>query len=320
MTWFDKLKQSFSQKKDKSQYIEGLKKSRDYLSSQMLLLFVDDKSIDDSWFDDILFALVSSDVSVDTASKIINLFKQNLKKSNIQRPSEAKQVLIQTLIEFYGDTPLDVMMALDNPTVILIVGVNGVGKTTSIAKLANKYKSEGLNVGLVAADTFRAGAIDQLRLWAEKVGVHFYSGNYQQDPSSVLVDALRRSKSEGIDILLCDTAGRLTNKTNLMNELSKMFRVMDREIAGAPHAIWLVLDATIGQNGVSQARQFIEATEVGGIILTKLDGSSKGGIVLSIKDELGIKVLFVGLGEKQDDLKSFNPESYFLSLFGENYD
>jgi fused signal recognition particle receptor len=320
MTWLDKFKQTFSNKKDKKQYLEGLKKSRDYLSSQLDELFQPSKIMDDSWLDDILFALVSSDVSIDTASKIIELFKSELRKFSIKTADEAKNVLIQTLIDFYGDTPIDVMMALDDPTVILIVGVNGVGKTTSIAKLANKYKSEGLNVGLVAADTFRAGAIDQLRLWAEKINVKFYHGNYQEDPSSVLVDALRKSKQDKIDILLCDTAGRLTNKTNLMNELAKMFRVMDREISGAPHAIWLVLDATIGQNGINQAKQFIEATEVGGIILTKLDGSSKGGVVLSIKDQLGIKVLFVGLGEKEDDLRSFNPESYFLSLFGDSYD
>jgi len=320
MTWLDKFKETFSIKKDKKQYLEGLKKSRDYLNSQLDDLFKPDKVMDDNWMDDILFALVSSDVSVETASKIIDLFKSELRKYNVSATDEAKNVLIQTLIDFYGDTPIDVMMALDNPTVILIVGVNGVGKTTSIAKLAFKYKSEGLNVGLVAADTFRAGAIDQLRLWSEKVNVKFYHGNYQEDPSSVLVSALRKSKEDQIDILLCDTAGRLTNKTNLMNELSKMFRVMDREISGAPHAIWLVLDATIGQNGINQAKQFIEATEVGGIILTKLDGSSKGGVVLSIKDQLGIKVLFVGLGEKEDDLKSFNPESYFLSLFGDSYD
>lgn len=320
MTWFDKLKQTFSQKKDKSHYIEGLKKSRDHLSSHFANLFIGGRSIDDAWLDDILFALVSADISIDTATKIITLFKTQLQKNQVTSAQDAKSVLIQTLIDFYGDTPLDVMLALDSPTVVLIVGVNGVGKTTSIAKLAYKYQSEGLKVALVAADTFRAGAIDQLRLWSEKINVTFYAGSYQQDPSSVLVDALRRAKIDGIDIVLCDTAGRLTNKTNLMNELAKMFRVMDREITGAPHAIWLVLDATIGQNGINQARQFIEATEVGGIILTKLDGSSKGGIVLSIKDQLGIKVLFVGLGEKQDDLKSFNPESYFLSLFGDNYD
>lgn len=320
MTWLEKFKQSFSNKKDKTQYLDGLKKSRDYLNSQLDDLFKPAKIMDDVWYDDILFALVSSDVSIETASKIIELFKSSLRKLKVESASEAKDVLIQTLIDFYGETPIDVMMALDDPTVVLIVGVNGVGKTTSIAKLAYKYKSEGLNVGLVAADTFRAGAIDQLRLWSEKVDVKFYHGNYQEDPSSVLVDALRKSKQDGIDILLCDTAGRLTNKTNLMNELSKMFRVMDREISGAPHAIWLVLDATIGQNGINQAKQFIEATEVGGIILTKLDGSSKGGVVLSIKDQLGIKVLFVGLGEREDDLKSFNPESYFLSLFGDSYD
>lgn len=320
MAWLDKLKETFSVKKDKIHYLEGLKKSREYLISQLNEIFLNNRIMDDSWFDDILFALVSSDVSIETASKIIELFRKELKKSAVISNIQAKDVLIQTLIEFYGETPIDVMMALEGPTVILIVGVNGVGKTTSIAKLAKKYQSEGLKVGLVAADTFRAGAIDQLRLWSEKVKVTFYHGDYHEDPSSVLVDALRQAKVDNIDILLCDTAGRLTNKSNLMNELAKMFRVMDREISGAPHAIWLVLDATIGQNGINQAKQFIDATEVGGIILTKMDGSSKGGAVLSIKDLLGIKVLFVGLGEKEDDLKPFNPESYFLSLFGDHYD
>lgn len=320
MGFLDKLKATFSVNKDKNAYIEGLKKSRDYLDTQLLDLFAQSRTMDESWFDDILFALVSSDVSIETAGKIIDLFKRALKESKIGDTTLAKEVLVQTLIDFYGETPIDVMMALDGPTVILVVGVNGVGKTTTIAKLSKKYKSEGLNVGLVAADTFRAGAIDQLKLWAQKIDVKCYFGSYQQDPSSVLVDALRQSKADKIDILLCDTAGRLTNKSNLMNELAKMFRVMDREISGAPHAIWLVLDATIGQNGINQAKQFIEATEVGGIILTKLDGSSKGGVVLSIKDQLDVKVLFVGLGEKEDDLKPFNPQSYFLSLFGDHYD
>jgi len=320
MGFLEKLKATFSINKDKNVYIEGLKKSRDHLDIQFLELFSHSRVMNESWFDDILFALVSSDISIETAGKIIDLFKLALKNAHVNECSLAKEILVQTLIDFYGETPIDVMMALEGPTVILVVGVNGVGKTTTIAKLSKKYKSEGLNVGLVAADTFRAGAIDQLKLWADKIDVKCYFGSYQQDPSSVLVDALRQSKLDKIDILLCDTAGRLTNKTNLMSELAKMFRVMDREISGAPHAIWLVLDATIGQNGINQAKQFIEATEVGGIILTKLDGSSKGGVVLSIKDQLDVKVLFVGFGEKEDDLKPFNPQSYFLSLFGDHYD
>ena len=223
--------------------------------------------------------------------------------------------LISILYDFYdesSDEPIKINE--EGPTVILMVGVNGSGKTTTSAKLIQYYKEQGKKVAVAAADTFRAGAIDQIDTWANRLGVPCIKGKMNQDPSSVLVDACRYAKENDVDILICDTAGRLQNKTNLMNELSKMHRVVQREIEGAPQEVWLVLDATTGQNGISQAKVFLEATDVTGIVLTKMDGTAKGGVVLAIRDLLHLPVRFLGLGEKPADLRPFDINAFLMGI------
>ena len=321
MAFLDQLKQTFLKKKDKDAYISGLTKFKKQTDQVFAGLFDSLRTIDDAWYEDVMIALIQSDVSLSTANVIMDALKKEIKQ--LQRPTmdDVKSTFMEVLSDVYGDFPLDVMLSASGPTVILVVGVNGSGKTTSIAKLANKYQKEGYKVGVAAADTFRAGAVEQLRIWANKINVSFIGPNNQTDPSAVLVDAARVAKEQSLDILLCDTAGRLQNKSNLMAELNKMFRVLDREIPGAPHAIWLVLDATTGQNGLNQAKVFMEACEVGGIILTKLDGSAKGGVIFTIKYETDIGVIFVGLGESIDDLYTFDKEAYLYSMFeGTLYD
>lgn len=321
MAFLDQLKQAFKKNKDKDAYLSGLSKFKKQTDHVFTGLFDATRALDEAWYEDIMIALIQSDVSLASANAIVEQLKQAFKGKHGLSTEQIKSIFMEVISDFYGDFPLDVMLSATGPTVILIVGVNGSGKTTSIAKLANKYKKEGFKVGVAAADTFRAGAVEQLRIWSEKIGVHFIGPNNQSDPSAVLVDAARVAKAENLDILLCDTAGRLQNKANLMSELNKMFRVLDREITGAPHAIWLVLDATTGQNGLNQAKVFLEACEVGGIILSKLDGSSKGGVILSIKHETDVGVIFVGLGESMDDLVTFDKEAYLYSMFeGSVYD
>jgi fused signal recognition particle receptor len=321
MAFLDQLKQAFKKSKDKDAYLSGLTKFKKQTDQVFTGLFEEARSLDETWYEDIMVALIQSDVSLVSANAIVDELKKAFKNKNNLSSEQIKSIFMEVISDFYGDFPLDVMLSATGPTVILVVGVNGSGKTTSIAKLANKYKNEGFKVGVAAADTFRAGAVEQLRIWSKKIGVTFIGPNNQTDPSAVLVDAARVAKKENLDILLCDTAGRLQNKTNLMIELNKMFRVLDREIAGAPHAIWLVLDATTGQNGLNQAKVFLESCEVGGIILSKLDGSSKGGVILSIKHETDVGVIFVGLGESMDDLVTFDKEAYLYSMFeGTIYD
>lgn len=321
MAFLDQLKQAFKKNKDKDAYLSGLSKFKKQTDQVFTGLFDSSRKLDESWYEDIMIALIQSDVSLVTANAIVEALKKAFKGKITASSDEIKSIFMEVISDFYGDFPLDVMLSATGPTVILVVGVNGSGKTTSIAKLANKYKKEGFKVGVAAADTFRAGAVEQLRIWSEKIGVTFIGPNNTNDPSAVLVDAARVAKAENLDILLCDTAGRLQNKTNLMIELNKMFRVLDREIEGAPHAIWLVLDATTGQNGLNQAKVFLEACEVGGIILSKLDGSAKGGVILSIKHETDVGVIFVGLGESMDDLVTFDKEAYLYSMFeGTLYD
>ncbi len=314
MGFLDQLKEKFQKKADKDIYLSGFQRSNRQWQQRMAGLFEEGRIRDDDWFEELMMILVESDISVSTANRIIESFKKEVGK-NVLTMAQAKTQLISVMSDIYGDFPLDLMLALDGPTVVLIVGVNGSGKTTTIAKLAQKYKAEGLSVAVAAGDTFRAAAIDQLSTWAQRIGVPCISGKPQQDPASVMVDACRYAKEHNIDVLLCDTAGRLQNKTNLMNELSKMFRVIGREIEGGPHAVWLILDATTGQNGLSQAKVFMEATEVGGIILTKMDGTARGGIIMTIKEETGIGVIFLGLGEKPEDLRPFDKDSYLYSLF-----
>jgi fused signal recognition particle receptor len=243
-----------------------------------------------------------------------------VKRRNIQDPKEVYSVVSEKLVDIYrggDDQPAKLNIQENGLTVVLFVGVNGVGKTTTIGKLAHKLKQQGKSVLLAAGDTFRAGAIEQLEVWGERVGVDVIKQSAGSDPAAVMYDAIQAAKARNVDILLCDTAGRLQNKVNLMKELEKVKRVIEREIPGAPHEVLLVLDATTGQNAMSQAKTFSEATNVTGIVLTKLDGTAKGGIVLAIRNELNIPVKFVGLGEKMDDLQEFDPEQYVYGLFAE---
>ena len=243
-----------------------------------------------------------------------------MKRKNIKDTAGIQSVISEKLVEIYesGEAEFNGLAIQESGlTVILFVGVNGVGKTTTIGKLAHRLKQQGKTVMLAAGDTFRAGAIEQLQVWGDRVGVDVIKQSEGSDPAAVMYDAVRAAKSRGVDVLICDTAGRLQNKVNLMNELQKVHRVIEREVPGAPHEVLLALDATTGQNALIQAQAFKEATNVTGIVLTKLDGTAKGGIVLAIRNKLNIPVKFVGLGEKMDDLQPFDTEKYVYGLFAE---
>ncbi len=260
-----------------------------------------------------MILMLESDVGIHTAQKLVDQFEKDGK--NIKNYDSMEDYLISILYDFYDpESDPQIRYNEDGPTVILMVGVNGAGKTTTSAKLIEYYKEQGKSVAVAAADTFRAGAIDQIATWAQRLDVPCVKGKQGQDPSSVLVDACRYAKENDIDILIADTAGRLQNKTNLMKELSKMNRVCEKEIPGAPQEVWLVLDATTGQNGISQAKEFLEATNVTGIILTKMDGTAKGGVVMAIRDLLHLPVRFLGLGEKPADLRPFDLNAYLIGI------
>lgn len=255
--------------------------------------------------------------------QLVEELKMEVKRKNITNPEDVKSVISEKLVEIYdaGDeSGTSLNMQNDSLTIILFVGVNGVGKTTTIGKLAHKFKQDGKKVLLAAGDTFRAGAIEQLEVWGDRVGVDVIKQGEGSDPAAVMFDAVQAAKARQADVLLCDTAGRLQNKVNLMKELEKVKRVIEREVPGAPHEVLLVLDATTGQNALIQAKTFKEATNVSGIVLSKLDGTAKGGIVLAIRNELQIPVKFVGLGEKMDDLQVFDPEKYVYGLFSDSID
>lgn len=262
--------------------------------------------------------MIESDVGFEATMFISEVMRHEAKVENIRTMKDAERVLVRTMVDLYGDTNPDYIEFNDNPdglTVILFVGVNGVGKTTTIAKMAHQYQEEGKKVILAAGDTFRAGAIEQLHVWGDRIGAPVVSTQKGGDPAAVVYDGIAQAKDQGADVLLIDTAGRLQNKKNLMNELEKMKRVISREIPDAPHETLLVLDATTGQNALSQAKIFKETTDVTGIVLTKMDGTAKGGIVLAIGKELGIPVKFVGLGETMDDLHAFDTEKFAIGLF-----
>lgn len=322
MSFFKKLKEKFTQSTDSvtDKFKSGLTKTRTNFANKVNDLVARYRKIDEDFFEELEEILIQADVGFQTVMELIDELKMEVKRRNIQDPAEVQSVISEKLVEIYyskDDAPNTLNIQEGALTVILFVGVNGVGKTTTIGKLAHKFNSEGKKVIMAAGDTFRAGAIEQLEVWGERVGVEVIKQGEGSDPAAVMFDAIQAAKARKADILLCDTAGRLQNKVNLMKELEKVKRVIEREIPGAPHEVLLVLDATTGQNAMIQAKTFQEATNVSGIVLTKLDGTAKGGIVLAIRNELHIPVKFVGLGEQMDDLQPFDAEKYVYGLFSE---
>lgn len=298
-------------------YDKGLEKTRKEFVSKLSMLGVKYTKIDDDYYDELEELLINADVGVNTVMNFMDRLRSRVKKEKITDTEYLNEVIVDELFIIYVDNDSlsdKINIASDGPTVVLMVGVNGVGKTTTIAKLAHKYIEEGKKVMMIAGDTFRAGAVNQLQEWADRTGSLFF-GKENTDPAGVIFDGLVKAKEEDVDIVLIDTAGRLQNKTNLMKELEKVNKVIERHIPGAPHETLLVIDATTGQNGISQAKAFKEITNITGIVLTKLDGTAKGGIVLAIKDEVKIPVKFIGLGEKMTDLKTFDIENYIYGLF-----
>ncbi len=324
MGLFDKLKSIINKKenievKDENvqKYDEGLEKSRNEFVSKLSMLGIKYTKINDEYFDELENILIMADIGVNTVMDFMDRLRKRVKSENITDTKYLNEVIVDELFIIYvnNESITDkINMAEDGPTVILMVGVNGVGKTTTIAKLAHKYKNEGKKIMLIAGDTFRAGAVEQLKIWADRTNSLFY-GKENTDPAGVIYDGLVKAKEDGADIVLIDTAGRLHNKVNLMKELEKINKVIGRIIPGAPHETLLVIDATTGQNGIMQAKAFKEITDITGIVLTKLDGTAKGGIVLAIKEEVNIPVKFVGLGEKMTDLIPFDIENYIYGLF-----
>ncbi|MDF2039675.1 signal recognition particle-docking protein FtsY [Cytobacillus oceanisediminis] len=322
MSFFKKLKEKITMQTDSvtEKFKDGLTKTRDNFSNKVNDLVSRYRKVDEEFFEELEEILIGADVGFDTVMELVEELRREVKRKNIQDPRDVQAVISEKLVEIYdsaGETSTELNIQAEGLTVILFVGVNGVGKTTTIGKLAHKFKNEGKNVLLAAGDTFRAGAIEQLEVWGERVGVDVIKQGAGSDPAAVMYDAVQSAKSRKADILICDTAGRLQNKVNLMKELEKVKRVIEREVPGAPHEVLLVLDATTGQNAMIQAKNFKEATDVSGIVLTKLDGTAKGGIVLAIRNELEIPVKFVGLGEKMDDLQEFNAEQYVYGLFAD---
>lgn len=304
-----------AQKMDK-----GLKKTRRTFSQVLNELMANFRSVDEEFFEDLEETLITADVGFETSMRITDELRKEVKLRNAKKNSDVQKAIVEKMVEIYEENSegennqLNIQQGL---TVMLFVGVNGVGKTTSIGKLANQYRLAGKKVLLAAADTFRAGAIDQLVVWGERAQVEVVRGNAGGDPAAVVYDAVEKAKAQNADILLVDTAGRLQNKVNLMNELEKIKRIIQREIPDGPHEVMLVVDATTGQNAMVQAKQFKETTDVTGLVLTKLDGTAKGGMVLAIRNELHIPVKLVGLGEGINDLQPFNPNDFINGMFKE---
>ena len=299
-------------------YEKGLTKSRQSFVSKLVNLSNKYSKISDDYFDELEEILIMADIGVNTVMEFIERLRKRVRTEKLDNPNDLKEIIVDELFVIYvNDSVLTNKINYNEsgPTVLLFIGVNGVGKTTTIGKLAWKLKNEGKKVLLVAADTFRAGAVLQLKEWSEKVGVGFFGKEEGSDPASVVYDGLVEAKNSNYDVVLVDTAGRLQNKVNLMNELKKINRVIDNFIDGGASETLLIIDATTGQNGISQAKAFKEITDITGIVLTKLDGTAKGGIVLAIKEEVKIPVKFIGLGEKMTDLKTFDIENYIYGLF-----
>lgn len=302
----------------------GLAKTRDTFTSKVNDLVARYRKVDEDFFEELEDLLLQADVGMDTVMELMDKLRFEVQRKNIKDTSGIQAIISEKLVEIYERGEEDLidlnMQSQGELTVILFVGVNGVGKTTTIGKLAHRLKSQGKTVVLAAGDTFRAGAIDQLQVWGDRVGCEVIKQSEGSDPAAVMYDAIRAAKNRGADVLICDTAGRLQNKVNLMNELEKVHRVIAREVPNAPHEVLLALDATTGQNALVQAQTFKEVTNVTGIVLTKLDGTAKGGIVLAIRNKLHIPVKFVGLGEKMDDLQPFDAARYVYGLFAESLD
>lgn len=320
MGFFSQIKEKFVGKsaKQNEKYVAGLDRSNSTFSNRINELAARFREINDEYFEELENILIMSDVGVSMVMKIVEEIKNEVRLQNITDPKEINEIIVDKMFVIYANDSVmttKINYAEEGLTVILMVGVNGAGKTTTIGKLANRIvNDEGKKVMVAAGDTFRAGAIDQLAVWAQRVGVDIVKGKEGGDPSAVVFDALKQAKEKNVDVLICDTAGRLQNKVNLMNELEKMNRIIKREVPDAPHETLLVIDATTGQNGVSQAVEFSKITDVSGLVLTKMDGTAKGGIVLSIKDQLNIPVKFIGLGESVDDLQEFDLDQYIYGL------
>jgi len=292
---------------------EGLKKTRDSVVSQIDSMLKSFTKIDEELFEELTELLVMGDVGIQTAEQITDELRVKVKKEGIKDPKEITLLLQEVVADMLrGNEELKITT---KPSIILVIGVNGVGKTTTIGKLANNLKKQGKSVLLAAADTFRAAAIEQLEIWADRSGCDIVKQNEGSDPAAVIYDAISAAKARNTDVIICDTAGRLHNKKHLMDELAKIGRVIDRELPDADKEYLLVLDATTGQNAVNQAEQFSKATGITGIVLTKLDGTAKGGVVLAIKNGLGIPVKYIGVGEQIDDLQEFVPEDFAKALF-----
>ena len=318
MGLFSYLKSKFSKKENSTKYEKGLAKSRAAFADRLEDLSKRYKKVDNSYFEELEQILIEADVGVALTLKLVENLLDKSQKEEISEPSKINEELIDQMFVSYvegGESITnEIQFAEEGPTVLLVEGVNGVGKTTSIAKLAHRYMQKGKKVMLVAADTFRAGAVEQLKVWADRLKCPIVTGLENGDPASVCYDGAKYAKANKVDLMIVDTAGRLHNKANLMAELGKIKRVLEREIPGAPHETFLIIDATTGQNGVSQASAFKEVSNISGIVITKMDGTSKGGIILSIRDELGVPVRFIGLGEGMDDLEEFDLDEYLHAL------
>lgn len=321
MGLFAFLKEKFSKKKkdEKTEkYEKGLSKSRQAFASRLDDLSKRYAEVNEEYFEELEQILIEADVGVSLTIKLVEELLEKSEEEGITEPSKINEELIDAMfvgyVESGGSITNEIHFRENGPTVLLVEGVNGVGKTTSIAKLSKRYIDQGKSVLLVAADTFRAGAVEQLKIWANRLGCPIITGKENGDPASVCYDGAKYAVEHNVDLMIVDTAGRLQNKANLMQELAKMNRVISREIEDAPHETFLIIDATTGQNGVSQAKSFKEVSDITGIVITKMDGTSKGGIILSIREELGVPVRFIGLGERMEDLEEFDLDEYLNGL------
>ena len=320
MGLFKFLKEKIAKKnvKETETYVSGMSKSRENFANKLDELSKRYKEVNQEYFEQLEEILIEADVGVSLTLRIIEEVIEESDSKGIKNPAEINELVVDKMFIGYatkgGNITNEIQFVNDGPTVLLVAGVNGVGKTTSIAKLAYRYIKQGKKVMLCAADTFRAGAVEQLTIWAQRLNCPIITGKPESDPASVAFEGAKQAKLQGIDLLIVDTAGRLQNKVNLMNELAKISRVISKEIPDAPHEAFLVIDATTGQNGVVQAKQFLDCVKLTGIVITKMDGTSKGGIILAIRDELGIPVRFIGLGEKMDDLEEFDLDKYLYGL------